>query len=220
LNRAEIAFHFAVACYPLRMVIGALKHDSKERSYLDGQLLIAMPHMLDTNFDRTVIYLCAHSSDGAMGFVLNRPQPITFSDLLVQLNVIKSNEAIRLPRRAQSISVQAGGPVETGRGFVLHSDDYIGDSTMPVSDEMCMTATVDILRAISQGRGPHRAMMMLGYAGWGPGQLEAEITENGWLTCPATDDVVFDRAISDKYERVLASMGIDPAMLSRESGHA
>ena len=202
------------------MDIAGLKIGGKERSYLDGQLLIAMPHMLDSNFDRTVIYVCAHSSDGAMGFILNRPQPISFSDLLIQLNVISSDDAIRLPQRTRTIAVQSGGPVETGRGFVLHSDDYLGDSTMPVSDELCMTATVDILRAISQGRGPDRAMMMLGYAGWGPGQLEAEIGDNGWLTCPATDEIVFDRGLPDKYDRVLASMGIDPAMLSRESGHA
>jgi len=146
------------------MDIAGLKIGGKERSYLDGQLLIAMPHMLDSNFDRTVIYVCAHSSDGAMGFILNRPQPISFSDLLIQLNVISSDDAIRLPQRTRTIAVQSGGPVETGRGFVLHSDDYLGDSTMPVSDELCMTATVDILRAISQGRGPDRAMMMLGYA--------------------------------------------------------
>ncbi|WP_099865183.1 YqgE/AlgH family protein [Pararhizobium haloflavum] len=202
------------------MDITGLTRREKERSYLDGQLLIAMPHVFDSNFDRTVIYICAHSGDGAMGFILNRPQPMSFCDLLVQLKVISSDDAICLPTRARDMAVQAGGPVDTGRGFVLHSDDYLSDSTMPVSDELCMTATVDILRAISKGKGPHRATMMLGYAGWGPGQLEAEIGENGWLTCPASDDIVYDRALPDKYDRVLASMGINPAMLSRESGHA
>lgn len=202
------------------MDIDGLRRRGNERSYLDGQLLIAMPRMLDSNFDRTVIYICAHSSDGAMGFILNRPQPISFCDLLVQLNVISSDDTIRLPVSARQMVVQSGGPVDTGRGFVLHSDDYMSDSTMPVSDELCMTATIDILRAISKGKGPGRAMMMLGYAGWGPGQLEAEINENGWLTCPACDDLVFDRALPNKYDRVLASMGIDPARLSSESGHA
>jgi putative transcriptional regulator len=202
------------------MDIVGLKKRGSERSYLDGQLLIAMPSMLDSNFDRTVIYVCAHSSDGAMGFILNRPQPLSFCDLLIQLNVIASEDVIRLPNRARHISVQSGGPVDTGRGFVLHSDDYLSDSTMPVSDELCMTATVDILRAISEDKGPVRALMMLGYAGWGPGQLEAEITSNGWLTCPATDDIVFDRGLPDKYDRVLASMGINPAMLSTQGGNA
>lgn len=202
------------------MDIAGLKNSRKERSYLDGQLLIAMPGMLDSNFERTVIYLCAHSTDGAMGFIINRPQPLTFSDLLVQLDVIASEDVIRLPKTTRDVAVQSGGPVDTGRGFVLHSDDYHSESTMPVSDELCMTATVDILRAMSKGAGPTRAMMMLGYAGWGPGQLEAEISENGWLTCPARDELVFDCALPEKYERVLASLGINPAMLSRECGHA
>lgn len=202
------------------MDIVGLQRKGEERSYLDGQLLVAMPHKLDENFDRSVIYLCAHSADGAMGFILNRSQSLTFSDLLVQLKVITSDDAIRLPSRTLDVAVQAGGPVDTGRGFVLHSDDYMSESTLPVSDELCLTATVDILRAISEGRGPQRAMMMLGYAGWGPGQLENEITSNGWLTCPAKDDLVFDRALHLKYDRVLASMGINPAMLSSEAGQA
>ena len=202
------------------MDISGIRYKGKERSYLDGQLLVAMPHMLDSNFDRTVIYICAHSKDGAMGFIINRPQPISFCDLLVQLDVISQSETIRLPNRIRDVPVQSGGPVDTGRGFVLHSDDYLTESTMPVSDELCMTATVDILRAMSKGQGPDRAMMMLGYAGWGAGQLEAEIVKNGWLTCPATDDIVFDRSLPDKYDRVLASMGINPAMLSSEAGHA
>lgn len=202
------------------MEISGIRHRGKERSYLDGQLLVAMPHMFDSNFDRTVIYVCAHSKDGAMGFILNRAQPISFCDLLVQLNVISSSDTIRLPNRARDVQVQSGGPVDTGRGFVLHSDDYMTESTMPVSDELCMTATVDILRAISEDKGPNRAMMMLGYAGWGAGQLEAEIVKNGWLTCPATDDIIFDRGLPDKYDRVLASMGINAAMLSSEAGHA
>lgn len=202
------------------MDITGLGNRGKERSYLDGQLLVAMPSMFDSNFDRTVIYICAHSSDGAMGFILNRPQPLSFSDLLVQLKLIDSKAAIRLPSRARDMPVQSGGPVDTGRGFVLHSHDYHSESTLPVSDELCMTATVDILRAISQDKGPDKAMMMLGYAGWGPGQLEAEIGRNGWLTCPANEDLVFDRGLPDKYDRVLASMGINPAMLSNQAGHA
>lgn len=194
--------------------------DEKQRGYLDGQLLVAMPGMLDANFERTVIYVCAHSEDGAMGFILNRARDMSFSDLLVQLGLIEAEDAIRLPEQTRELPVQVGGPVDTGRGFVLHSHDYLADSTIPVSNGLCLTATTDILRAISGGKGPKRATMMLGYASWAPGQLEDEIARNGWLTCPARDELVFDRNLSGKYDRVLASMGINPAMLSNTAGHA
>lgn len=192
----------------------------RERGFLDGQFLIAMPGMFDTNFARTVIFICAHSDDGAMGFILNRPQQLTFPDVLMHLDILDEDEAIRLPAMTRDFQIQAGGPVETGRGFVLHSDDYLSDSSIPVSDDICLTATLDIVRAISRGEGPHRATMMLGYAGWGPGQLETEITQNGWLTCPARDELIFDKALGDKYDRALALMGVSPAMLSIEAGHA
>ena len=194
--------------------------EARQRGYLDGQLLVAMPGMLDVNFERTVIYVCAHSEDGAMGFILNRARDMSFPDLLVQLDLIDAEDAIRLPEHARDLPVQIGGPVDTGRGFVLHSHDYLADSTIPVSNDLCLTATTDILRAISGGKGPRHATMMLGYASWAPGQLEDEIARNGWLTCPARDEVVFDRNLSGKYDSVLASMGINPAMLSCTAGHA
>ncbi|TPW28700.1 YqgE/AlgH family protein [Pararhizobium mangrovi] len=190
------------------------------RGYLDGQLLLAMPGIDSDEFERTVIYVCAHSEDGAMGFVLNRARDMSFSDLLVQLELIEAEDTIRLPSHMRKLQVQAGGPVDTGRGFVLHSHDYLADSTIPVSDELCLTATTDILRAISGGKGPSRATMMLGYASWAPGQLEDEIARNGWLTCPARDELVFDRDLESKYDKVLTLMGINPAMLSTAAGHA
>lgn len=201
------------------MAVTALK-DKRERGFLDGQFVIAMPGMFDSNFARAVVYICAHSQAGAMGFVINRPQPITFADILVHLELIDKHDAIMLPQRTRDFPIQAGGPVETGRGFVLHSDDYISDSSIPVSDDICLTATLDIVRAISHGRGPSRATMLLGYAGWGSGQLETEIGNNGWLNCAASEDLIFDRDLDDKYERALALMGITPAMLSSDAGHA
>lgn len=192
----------------------------RERGILDGQFLIAMPGMFDDNFARTVIFVCAHSNDGAMGFVLNRPQQLTFPDVLKHLQIIDEAQAIRLPQVTREFQIQTGGPVETGRGFVLHSDDYLSAASIPVNDEICMTATLDIVRAISRGEGPKRAMMMLGYAGWAAGQLESEIANNGWLNCPANEDLIFDGDLGDKYERALALMGVAPAMLSVDAGHA
>ncbi|MBW8640136.1 YqgE/AlgH family protein [Hoeflea sp. WL0058] len=186
----------------------------------EGQLLIAMPGLSDSNFARTVIYVCAHSENGAMGFVLNRPQQLGFDELLLQLELIDEKEAITLPDRAQRMRVQNGGPVDTGRGFVLHSDNYTSQSTMVVAENLCVTATTDILRAISENRGPEQAIVMMGYSGWGAGQLENEISANGWLTCPATADFIFGEAIDDKYDQAFACLGIDPVMLSSECGQA
>lgn len=192
----------------------------RERGFLDGQFLIAMPGMSDSNFLRAVVYVCAHSPAGAMGFIINRAQSVTFPDVLSHLELLPREDLIMLPNEARSFPVQSGGPVEAGRGFVLHSDDYLSDSSIPVSDDISLTATLDILRAISDGRGPSRAVMLLGYAGWGPGQLEFEISNNGWLNCPATENLIFDRALDGKYERALALLGVSPAMLSTEAGHA
>src|ERR1700681_2101230 len=155
----------------------------KKPGYLDGQILVAMPTIRDDRFSRTVIYLCAHSSEGAMGIVINQPAPhIDFGDLLVQLDVIPDNKLIELPRKAGTVKVLKGGPVETGRGFVLHSADFfIENSTLPIDNGICLTATVDILKAIAHGEGPQSAVLALGYAGWSLGQLENEIQENGWL---------------------------------------
>ena len=191
-----------------------------ERGCFDGQFLLAMPGLDDSTFARTVVYIVAHNSDAAVGFVLNRPKSISFAELMVQLDLIKSKDVATLSTAAQTMNVRCGGPLDAGRGFVLHSDDYESDSTMPVSDELRLTATVDILRAIINGRGPLRVTMMLGYAGWGAGQLESEVSANGWLTCPAIDDMVFDDDLDTQYDRAFAAMGIDPVMLSRDCGQA
>jgi putative transcriptional regulator len=201
------------------MVLSRLT-DTRERGFLDGQFLIAMPGMRDTDFARSVVYVCAHSAAGAMGFIINRPQEISFSEILLHLKLADENDVVMLPGATRDFPILAGGPVETGRGFVLHSDDFSSSSSIPVSDEISLTATLDIIRAICDGRGPARATMLLGYAGWGPGQLEMEMSSNGWLNCPASDELIFDCAIEAKYERALASMGIAPEMLSSEAGHA
>jgi putative transcriptional regulator len=196
--------------------------NSSKQSYLDGQLLIAMPVMGDPRFERSVIYMCAHSADGAMGIMVNRPAgSIDFPDLLVQLNIINKDDQIKLPDTAESMKVMRGGPVDTGRGFVLHSSDFFLDNaTLPIDDKICLTATVDILKAIANGNGPKHAILALGYAGWGPGQLETEIQGNGWLHCDADPDLIFGDDVDEKYARALAKIGIDLGMLSNEAGHA
>jgi putative transcriptional regulator len=192
------------------------------RGYLDGQMLIAMPAMSDERFARTVIYVCAHSTEGAMGIIVNQPaQNIKFPDLLVQLEVIPAAERIQLPGRAEDVKVLKGGPVETGRGFVLHSADFfIENSTLPIDEGICLTATLDILKAIARGNGPASAILALGYAGWAPGQLEHEIQQNGWLHCAADPELIFGRDTDTKYEMALRKIGIDLGMLSSEAGHA
>ena len=200
----------------------SVKNTGRGRGYLDGQMLIAMPAMLDDRFSRSLIYVCAHSSEGAMGIVVNHPAPnINFSDLLVKLDVIPAVDAIRLPSRAGIVRVMRGGPVETERGFVLHSADFfIENSTLPIDDGICLTATLDILKAIARGDGPASAILALGYAGWAPGQLESEIQGNGWLHCAPDSDLIFGTDVGNKYERALKKIGIDPGMLSSEAGHA
>ena len=199
-----------------------LKHKAaaKKRGFLDGYFLIAMPGMKDDRFARTVVYLCAHSEEGAMGLIINQIQQMLFPDLLVQLGILDEKEAIRLPDSAREFVVRNGGPVDRSRGFVLHSGDYRVESSLPVSSDICLTATIDILRAISKGRGPQKALMALGYASWGAGQLEREIQENGWLTCPALPDLLFDADMDRKYDRVVASIGVDLTRLSTVAGHA
>lgn len=192
------------------------------RRFLDGQLLVAMPGMMDERFARSVIYLCAHSEDGAMGIVVNQPARVkNFPDLLVQLQVIAPQERISLPRGAEEIQVLSGGPVQTDRGFVLHSPDFFLDnSTLPIDERVSLTATIDILRAIAAGEGPNHALLALGYAGWDAGQLEDEIQRNGWLHCPADPALLFDRDLSSKYTRALRSMGVELERLSASAGHA
>ena len=206
---------------PRRKAAG-IGDNSSNTGYLDGQLLVAMPVMGDPRFERSVIYLCAHSADGAMGIMVNRPAgSIDFPELLVQLNIINKDDQIKLPENAETMQVLRGGPVDTGRGFVLHSSDfYLDNATLPIDDKICLTATVDILKAIASGKGPKHAILALGYAGWGPGQLENEIQGNGWLHCDADPDLVFGEDVEEKYTRALRKIGIDPGMLSGEAGHA
>jgi len=191
------------------------QNETGEGDSLQAQLLIAMPSMQDERFQRSVIFMCSHTSDaGAMGLMINKQLPnLQFADLAKQLE-IEAGEM--MPR----VTMHFGGPVETGRGFVLHSDDYRRDATVPMADGVSMTATVDILRAMAAGSGPEDAILALGYAGWAPGQLEQEIQRNDWLHCAADTDIIFDAALDDKWEAAVRRIGIDPAMLSVQAGRA
>ena len=186
-----------------------------DTKYLAGKLLIAMPDMGDPRFARSVIYMCAHAEDGGMGLIVNKVQNgVRFSDLLDQLE-IKRNPEVR------DIRVHFGGPVDHTRGFVLHSNDYESEAgTLKVDDDIGMTATLDVLEDIGLGKGPESSMLALGYAGWGPGQLEAEIAQNGWLICQPRKDIVFGRANEHKWTAALKILGIDPLQLSSEAGRA
>ena len=205
-----------------KLALGKRAEGGSAEGYLDGQLLIAMPVMEDERFARSVIYICAHSPEGAMGIIVNRPAgSIDFPQLLVQLNIIDKANQIKLPGDAERMKVLKGGPVETARGFVLHSSDFfIEEATLPIDDGICLTATVDILKAIAKGVGPKHAVLALGYAVWEPGQLETEIQGNGWLHCAADPELVFGRDAEKKYLRALHKIGINPGMLSNQAGHA
>lgn len=190
-------------------------------NYLEGQLLLAMPTMTDKRFRRAVIYMCRHSDDGAMGIIVNQLAPeLTFRSLLEQLD-LNGEEAAGLVDEIGDKSVHIGGPVSTERGFVLHSDDFvIEDSTLPIADGICLTATVDMLKAIAEGKGPSESILALGYSGWAPGQLESEIQANGWLHCAADRNLVFSDDIEQIYHRALSTLGIDPTFLVSNAGHA
>ena len=182
--------------------------------YLAGQLLIAMPGMQDPRFVKTVIYMCAHNADGAMGLVVNRAmESLSFPDMLEQLG-------IKTGGCDDKINIHFGGPVESGRGFVLHSRDYLKDATMVVDQDVALTATVDILKAIAGGDGPQQSMLALGYSGWAPGQLDSEIMGNGWLHVDADDDLIFGGDLDGKWDRAMSKIGIDHRMLSDDVGHA
>ena len=182
--------------------------------FLTGQLLIAMPAMADPRFAQSVIYLCAHTEEGAMGLVLNRPlaKP-SFDELLRQLEIAPVPPARR-------IRLCAGGPVDNARGFVLHTADWTGEGSLRVNDRLALTASLDVLAAIAGGGGPRQGLLALGYAGWGPGQLDAEIQQNAWLTVAADERVVFDARTDSKWREALASLHIDPLALSAAAGHA
>ncbi len=190
-------------------------HLLTEEIELTGKLLIAMPGMLDPRFAHSVVFMCAHSNEGAMGIVVNKPtDDLRLRDLLEQLSIDIGADARDMP-------VHFGGPVEHGRGFVLHEHGYHSAiSTMDVNDDFAMTATLDILEDMADGRGPERVVMALGYAGWGPGQLEGEIAQNGWLTCDADIDLVFATADVEKWEAALQKLGINPLALSADAGRA
>lgn len=184
-------------------------------SQLEGKLLIAMPGMGDPRFDRSVIFLCAHSEDGALGLIVNKPTPeLSFANLLMQLEIDVSGVT-------RNVQVHFGGPVEGARGFVLHSNDFASeDSTLQVSEGFGMTATLDIMEALAGDTGPRDALLALGYAGWGPGQLEAEILQNGWLTCDASRALVFEEGDDTKWTAALATLGVDALTLSADAGRA
>lgn len=182
---------------------------------LQAHLLIAMPNMQDERFQRSVIFMCSHSADGgAMGLMINKQLPnLQFADLAKQLE-------IEMETLAEPVTMHFGGPVETGRGFVLHSNDYNREATVPMADGISMTATVDVLRAMASGNGPEDAILALGYAGWEPGQLEQEIQRNDWLHCTADADVVFQAPLDEKWSAAMRRLGVDPAMLSGQAGRA
>ncbi len=195
-----------------------------QSSDLTGKLLIAMPSMGDPRFAASVIYILAHNEDGTMGLVVNKPlSEVSFSDILGQLNISCANPV-------DDMGIFYGGPVEPGRGFVLHSGEYRrlqgaadrdkGGGSIEVNEQFSMTSTVDVLEDIALGTGPKQALVMLGYSGWGAGQLEAELAQNAWLTCDATPELVFGTAQEVKWQAAVESLGIDPRMLSATGGRA
>ncbi len=183
--------------------------------YLDGKLLLAMPAMGDPRFDRSVIYVCSHDESGAMGLVINNAfDNLSFKDLLEQLDIEVDHSDL------PDVTMHSGGPVEPGRGFVLHSADYVQESTLITSEKLALTATVDILKAIANDHGPHHHLLALGYAGWGAGQLEQEIQNNAWLTAEADEEIIFNTDLEQKWPRAMAMLGVNISMLSSDAGHA
>ncbi|WP_127901878.1 YqgE/AlgH family protein [Solirhodobacter olei] len=182
---------------------------------LTGKFLIAMPGMGDPRFETALILVCAHSDDGAMGLIVNKPLPEPgFRRLLEQLEITPGPDCA-------DVKVQFGGPVENGRGFVLHSPEYSAeDGTMPIDETFGMTATLQVLEDLARGKGPERALLALGYAGWGPGQIESEILRNGWLSCEASPEIVFSLDNATKWERALKTIGVDALTLSSTAGRA
>lgn len=188
--------------------------DNTEESSFVGQVLLAMPAMSDPRFERSVIYVCAHNAEGAMGIVINKTlDSIDFHELLDELD-------IPTDEKSQNIAVHFGGPVENQRGFVLHSSDYQHSETLFVDEKVGLTATVKVLRDLASGDGPTQSILALGYAGWGPGQLESEFQENAWLSVPASDALLFEIPNDDKWERAFNSIGVDLSVLSGSSGRA
>jgi putative transcriptional regulator len=190
------------------------KPDAGE-SFLEGKLLIAMPGMPDPRFEKSVIFMCSHSAKGAMGLIINKPiDGLSFRELMSKFNIGVTSDR-------QNTPILFGGPVNMGRGFVLHSADYGSkEATLPITSEISLTATTDILEAISQGRGPSKSMLALGYAGWGTGQIESEILANGWIHCDADLELVFDTRHDSKWQNAIARLGVDISGLSADAGRA
>lgn len=174
-----------------------------------------MPGMTDPRFEKSVIFMCAHSADGAMGIIVNKQVTgLSFQDLMKKLD-------LQVTARTPDFPILYGGPVESGRGFVLHSGDYDSpDATLPVSEDVSLTATLDILRAMGEGRGPQNAIFALGYAGWSPGQIEDEIRSNGWIHCDSDSNLLFGSDLDGKWATALGKLGIDASGLSAHAGHA
>lgn len=190
------------------------------KGYLNGQLLLAMPSMSDPRFSKAVIYICTHTEEGAMGLVINKPcDNIDFPDLLKQLSIdtLKKEANQKL---MSDITLHEGGPVESGRGFILHSADYVQETTLIISETVALTATIDILTAIAEGEGPRDYLIALGFSGWGKGQLEDEILRNSWLTIEADDELVFRTDLELKFPRAMSKLGVDISMLSSHFGSA
>ena len=191
-------------------------------AHLQGQLLIAMPDMTDPRFHRSVVQICAHSDEGAMGLIINkRVENLDLDGLLDQIDLKTAIRDGDGRTESERRPVHNGGPVEANRGFVLHSPDYFSkEASLKVTDGICLTATTDILAAVATGEGPHHALVALGYAGWSPGQIEGELAANAWLNCPADPDIVFALDDETKYDMALAILGIDPSHLVSAAGRA
>lgn len=204
------------------------REQNRDGGYLDGRVLVATPTIRDERFARAVIYMCAHSSEGAMGIVINQPAPhVNFSELLVQLQVIPAANPIEFAPKADAVRVLKGGPVQTERGFVLHEPLPEGsaeggpyNSSLKVEGGLEMTTSKDVLEAISSGAGPKKVLVTLGYSGWGAGQLEEEMSRNGWINVEAQPGIIFDTPVSQRYGKALSLLGIDAGMLSSDAGHA
>ncbi len=191
-------------------------------NFLEGQILIAMPGMGDPRFDKSLVFICSHNENGAMGIIVNKTAPMMFfSDLVDQLKIVPHGQIRDLDQSVLNMPVLFGGPVEQFRGFVLHSTDYLSNKTsLPINNGVALTATLEILQAIAKGNGPGKVMLALGYSGWVAGQLENEIQHNSWLHCEADDELIFGANNDAKYARALKKIGVDPSMLSPQSGHA
>lgn len=200
----------------MRRILDSDSKDKFKKSeyYLTGKLLVAMPFMDDTRFSHAVIYICGHDEYGAIGLLINKPlNSLTFNDLLTQLDIVATPDV-------REVQMQAGGPVEVSRGFVLHSTDYQSESTVRVGENFCITATLDILKTLAQGQGPRKFLLTLGYAGWGSNQLEQELQDNFWIVVEPSEEIVFNSALDFRWRAAMASLGVDPLTLSLESGHA